>query len=495
MINYQKFNNMLEGKKEILSKNAHEIFQNLYSDYSYKFLFESKEISNIYGRFSIIGIDPVLHIHGKNENFYIQTLNERGKNFLEQIKKSGLEICDSLESNDHEIRGIIKSEENLFEETKRTRKKNIAQIIRIILNKFHLKKRTLLGLYGAFSYDFVRLFEKIEERLPPNETNDFDLFLYDTFVFFDHLKNQSKIIIYRKTKKEITENIQKINKKIENKKDKIMNYKITDPKFSLSKKQYEELVKIAKKYASEGEIFEIVFSNILKADFKGDPYSLYLKYRQMNPSPYLFYFDFKNEQLIGASPEMMVRVENNIVHIRPISGTVKRGNDPISDHENMLFLLTDKKERAELDMLIDLGRNDLSRICKPNLQISDYRFVEKYSYVFHTVSHISGELKDDFTAFDALISCLNAGTLTGAPKIAAMNFIEKHEKERRAYYGGVIGYLTFSGEMDTAIIIRTAHIKNQKLKFQVGATLLHRSNEEKEYQETINKAQAFLNTF
>ncbi|OGJ54432.1 hypothetical protein A2483_04095 [Candidatus Peregrinibacteria bacterium RIFOXYC2_FULL_33_13] len=121
--------------------------------------------------------------------------------------------------------------------------------------------------------------------------------------------------------------------------------------------------------------------------------------------------------------------------------------------------------------------------------------MEKYSYVFHTVSHISGELKDDFTAFDALISCLNAGTLTGAPKIAAMNFIEKHEKERRAYYGGVIGYLTFSGEMDTAIIIRTAHIKNQKLKFQVGATLLHRSNEEKEYQETINKAQAFLNTF
>jgi anthranilate/para-aminobenzoate synthase component I len=192
---------------------------------------------------------------------------------------------------------------------------------------------------------------------------------------------------------------------------------------------------------------------------------------------------------------MMVRYENGRVNLRPISGTAKRGKNPIEDHENMLKLLTDPKEKAELDMLIDLGRNDLSRVCEPGVKIDDYRFVEKYSKVMHTVAHLSGKLRKGYTALDALIACLNAGTLTGAPKVAAMRVIEKHEKERRGYYGGAIGYLTFSGEMDTGIIIRTAHIKNDHLRFQVGATLLYDSKPKKEYEETINKAQAFLNTF
>ena len=192
---------------------------------------------------------------------------------------------------------------------------------------------------------------------------------------------------------------------------------------------------------------------------------------------------------------MMVRCENNIVNLRPISGTAKRGKDPIEDHENMLALLSDPKERAELDMLIDLGRNDLSRVCEPGVTITDYRFVEKYSRVMHTVAHLSGKLRSDYTALDALIACLNAGTLTGAPKVAAMQTIERHEKERRGYYGGTIGYLTFSGDMDTGIIIRTAHIKDHQLRFQVGATLLYDSVPEKEYQETLNKAEAFLKTF
>ncbi len=261
----------------------------------------------------------------------------------------------------------------------------------------------------------------------------------------------------------------------------------------MGKEDYEDLVEIARKYALEGELFEVVFANSLKAKFGGDAFGLYCRYREVNPSPYLFYFDFGNDEyLVGASPEMMVRVEKGVAHLRPISGTAKRGKDPIEDHDNMLKLLADPKERAELDMLIDLGRNDLSRICEPGIEIKDYRFVEKYSRVMHTIAHLQGRLSEGYMAYDALIACLNAGTLTGAPKVAAMAAIERHEKERRGYYGGTIGYLTFSGEMDTGIIIRTAHIVGDKLDLKAGATLLFDSNPESEYQETINKAKAFL---
>lgn len=192
---------------------------------------------------------------------------------------------------------------------------------------------------------------------------------------------------------------------------------------------------------------------------------------------------------------MMVRCEDGIVSLRPISGTAKRGKDSLEDHENMLALLSDPKERAELDMLIDLGRNDLSRVCEPGIEINDYRFVEKYSRVMHTVAHLSGKLRKDCMALDALLACLNAGTLTGAPKVAAMKIIERHEQERRGYYGGTIGYLTFSGDMDTGIIIRTAHIKKRELKFQVGATLLYDSVPREEYEETLHKAAAFSEIF
>lgn len=465
-----------EKKFKISTTNPKDVFSKIHQDYEHKFLLESKDVSQIYGRLSLIGIDPVLKITGKNDKFSIEVLNKRGNKYAKPKK------------------GTIKKEQKHVEESKRSKQKNITDAIRQILKIFKTKERTLLGLYGAFSYDFIRLFEDIGDSLPKNNVNDFTLFLYDTFIFFDHLKNTAEIILYRETEREFEDDFRKIQTRL-SKSAKNPNYKIKNPKFSLSEDQYKNLVKVAKKYTKEGELFEVVFSNILKADFEGDPYGLYLRYREENPSPYMFFFDFGDEQLVGASPEMMVRYENGIVNLRPISGTIKRGVNPIEDYENMLKLLTDPKEKAELDMLIDLGRNDLSRVCEPGVKINDYRFVEKYSKVMHTVAHLSGKLRKGYVALDALIACLNAGTLTGAPKVAAMKVIEKHEKERRGYYGGAIGYLTFSGEMDTGIIIRTAHVKNRRLRFQVGATLLYDSKPKKEYEETINKAQAFLNTF
>ena len=453
-----------------------------------KFLFESKDVSNVYGRLSLIGIDPVLEISGKGNKFEIKRLNERADGFLEGFKEE-LGFCDEYKF-EGDVVGFVTRESGDFEESERTKRRNIAQIVRLFLKKFYLEKREMIGLYGAFSYDFIRLFEEIPSLLPVSEVMDFRLFLYDTFIFFDHLKDRAEVILYRDG---ASGDMEKLMKYFENDEG-IFDFKVENAGFELSETDYKGLVENAQDLARRGELFEVVYSNTLEADFEGDPYGLYLKYRAINPSPYLFFFDFGDEQLVGASPEMMVRCEHGVVNLRPISGTARRGKDPIEDHENMLELLSSEKERAELDMLIDLGRNDLARICKPGIKISDYRFVEKYSRVMHTVAHLSGELRPEFTAFDSLIACLNAGTLTGAPKVAAMVEIEKNEKTRRGYYGGTIGYLTLSGEMDTGIIIRTAHIRDGRLNFRVGATLLYDSDPVSEYQETLNKASAFLTT-
>lgn len=470
-----------------------QVFQNLYQQSEQKFLFESKDISEVYGRLSLIGLDPVLKLTGKNNHFQIEVLNERGQKFFGALNSEDFQICDDYKFAGDTISGTVKNSNEPIEETKKSHKHNIAQIIRVLLNKFGLKQRSMLGLYGAFSYDFVRLFEPLPDLAPDSETNDFNLFLFDTFVFFDHLKGKAELIVYRETTQAIEATIAALTESIQQQPEtEPPQYQISNSQFRHTQSEYEQMVEAAREHAKQGDTFQIVLSNKLEADFSGDPFGLYLQYREANPSPYLFYFDFGNEQLVGASPEMMVRVENRLANLRPIAGTAKRGPDPIADHENMTELLTNPKERAELDMLIDLGRNDLSRVCKPGVKIKDYRYIEKYAKVMHTVAHVTGELKDDAIAFDALIASLNAGTLTGAPKVKAMEIIEQQENQRREYYGGCIGYLTFSGELDTAIIIRTAHIKNQQLTFQVGAGLLYNSEPAKEYQETINKAQAFL---
>ncbi len=474
--------------QEIKCEDPGVIFGKLAGFSKAKFLFESKDVSNVYGRLSLMGVDPVLEISGKDNKFEIKRLNERADAFLEEFSGE-LGFCDEYKF-EGDILGSVAREEGDFEESERTKRRNIAQIVRLFLKKFYLEKREMIGLYGTFSYDFIRLFEDIPSLLPVSEVMDFRLFLYDTFIFFDHLKDRAEVILYRDSE---NDDLEKVMKHFENE-TAAFDFKVENAQFELSEQDYKGFVENAQDLARRGELFEVVYSNTLEADFKGDPYGLYLKYRTINPSPYLFFFDAGDEQLVGASPEMMVRCEHGIVNLRPISGTARRGKDPIEDHENMLELLSSEKERAELDMLIDLGRNDLARICEPGIKISDYRFVEKYSRVMHTVAHLSGELRPEFTAFDSLIACLNAGTLTGAPKVAAMVEIEKNEKTRRGYYGGTIGYLTLSGEMDTGIIIRTAHIRDGRLNFRVGATLLYDSDPVSEYQETLNKASAFLTT-
>jgi len=249
-----------------------------------------------------------------------------------------------------------------------------------------------------------------------------------------------------------------------------------------------------------GEFFEVVLSHSFKGRYDRSPLELYRRFREINPSPYQFYVDYGDEALVGASPEMFVRVENGIVQQRPISGKMPRGTDSLTDYHNMMRLLNSDKEKSELDMLIDLARNDVSRVCEPGVSVSDYRYVEKYSRVMHTVAQVEGRLAAGWTAFDAFIASLNAGTLTGAPKAAAMTYIALHENSRRGYYGGNVGYLTFSGQLDTGIIIRTAHLvrrtpdtqESYDVSVRAGSTLLYDSDPASEYAETEVKARALL---
>ncbi len=482
---------LIQSTQPIDYTEAADYFQRLAPHYRYKILLESKDVSPVYGRMSLIGIDPVLHCTGKEENFQITALNERGNAFYEHLDQADFPTAQKFSKTQTQITGTIPKAERT-EDHQLSHTQNIGQVVATVLEKFKSPKTPFLGLYGAFSYDFVRLYENLGDYSDPTTTPDFNLFLYDTFLHIDHLKETAHIIVFRENSNLSAQAIAQIQEHLSTSPPPLNKSTVKNAQFTYEKEGYEELVRIAKDYIIQGDAFEIVFANTMKADFSGDPLDLYLKYREINPSPYLFFLDFGEEQLVGASPEMMVRCEDDMVHLRPISGTIERGKNPIEDHENMCTLLNSPKERAELDMLVDLGRNDLTRVCEPGIEVQDYRFVEKYSRVMHTVSHVKGKIRPECTAFDALIATINNGTLTGAPKVRAMQIIEQHERHRRGYYGGTMGYLAFNGNMDTGIIIRTAHITGDHLTFAAGASLVYDSRPEDEYQETINKASAFL---
>ena len=489
---------IFEFQKEISIDNPANIFQKLRKKNSPNFLLESRSIDPIYGRMSLIGVDPILEFRGKNDAVEIRILNPRGKSFFEKFLPAISKFSDEIaEKTPEKIILKIAKNDDFLPENQKTKRRNIAQILRQFLDFFAAKTETIFGLFGAFSYDFARLFENLPEILPDEKAvPDFHFFCFDTFVRFDLIREKAEILCFRNSEKAAKMAAENLFQKIKSEKKSTKNvFQIDRISCDTEKNKFENLVEKARDLAAAGELFEIVFSRKFFGNFSGDPFLLYEKYREKNPAPYLFFFDFGNSQLVGASPEMMVRVERGKAHLRPISGTAARGDDPISDHENELNLLKSEKERAELDMLIDLGRNDLKRVCERGIEIVKYRHVEKYSAVMHTIAHLTGKLKPEFSALDALIACQSAGTLTGAPKVAAMIEIEKHETSRRGFYGGSIGYLTFSGEMDTGIIIRAAHFQKEKFEFRVGATLLHDSDPRAEFLETENKARALLNLF
>jgi anthranilate synthase component 1 len=264
-------------------------------------------------------------------------------------------------------------------------------------------------------------------------------------------------------------------------------------KSNVKKNKFQKAVAKAKEYIREGDIIQVVLSQRFAADFSGEPLNIYRALRSINPSPYMFYLSFADMKLIGSSPEIMVRCEDGIAEIRPIAGTRPRGEDPSEDKRLEKELLNDPKERAEHLMLVDLGRNDLGRVCKPaSVKVSEFMTVERYSHVMHIVSDCIGRLLPNKSIFELLKASFPAGTVAGAPKIRAMEIIDELEETKRGPYAGCVGYFSFSGNLDTCITIRTIIVKDKKAYVQAGAGIVADSKPKNEYQETVNKAKAML---
>ena len=469
-------------------------------------LYESVDIAPIYGRYSLAVIDPPVIVEGKDESFRIRALNQRGQDILAQtLSAADLPCCQQVQRSPQDLSGIVPCERRPVAEDERLHLNNISQVIRNLLHAFRCDDR-FLGLYGAFAYDFVRLFEPLPNRLPAIPTQDFRLFMPDMLLSYDHMRERAVLYLYdflNSTKSAQALLRERLAALPAAEPSPPLSARLRIPHKLLSdtgREAFMTAVDDAREQMRLGEFFEVVLSHSFKGRYDRSPLELYRRFREINPSPYQFYVDYGDEALVGASPEMFVRVENGVVQQRPISGTMPRGSDSLADYHNMMRLLNSEKEKSELDMLIDLARNDVSRVCEPGVTVSDYRYVEKYSRVMHTVAQVEGRLAAGWTAFDAFIASLNAGTLTGAPKAAAMTYIALHENSRRGYYGGNVGYLTFSGQLDTGIIIRTAHLvrrtqdtqESYDVSVRAGSTLLYDSDPASEYAETEAKARALL---
>ena len=326
--------------------------------------------------------------------------------------------------------------------------------------------------------------------------------VFDKIIAFDNVKNKIILIVNIKTD-DIEKNYQKGIKELERLKNLIQNGKPCKIKKGrlksefralFNKEQFCSMVEKAKHYIKEGDIFQVVLSNRFDADYEGDLINTYRTLRTINPSPYMFYFGSNDLEIAGASPETLLKLKNGSLYTFPLAGTRKRGKTRQEDLELEKDLLNDEKELAEHNMLVDLGRNDTGRISKfGSVKVEKYMTIERFSHVMHIGSTVTGELREDKTRLDAIGSILPAGTLSGAPKIRACEIINELENNKRGIYGGAIGYLDFTGNLDTCIAIRIAYKKNNKVFVRVGAGIVYDSISENEYIECENKSKAIMN--
>jgi anthranilate synthase component 1 len=361
------------------------------------------------------------------------------------------------------------------------------------------------GMVGYLSYEVVRYFEKLPcPAHDPQELPEFILMLADTLLVFDHVTHKIKVVSHAhldgnidKAYQDATYKIDDLVKRLEQPiySKVLKNVPPNRPELSsnFSPEEFEAIVSQAKEYIYAGDVIQAVLSQRLSRHTCADPFAIYRALRSINPSPYMYYLHLGDFYIAGASPELLVRVEDGIASTHPIAGTRRRSKDVTEDLALEEELRHDEKERAEHTMLVDLGRNDIGRISEPGtVEVTQFMDVERYSHVMHLVSHVQGKLKAGLSQFDALRSCFPAGTVSGAPKIRAMEIIAELEKEKRGPYAGAVGYFDFSGNLDTAITIRTIVIKNNIAYIQAGAGIVADSVPEFEYRESLNKAQALL---
>ena len=386
---------------------------------------------------------------------------------------------------------------------------NIYEALRELLEsyteiKLHDIPRLSGGAVGFMGYDTIQLVERVPP--PPPDTlhlPDACWCFYDTIAAFDHVKHQivlmSSVFIQENT--DLTVAYDQAVSRIEAFEETLRTPRLYSPTpvelkgdemtSNIERTMFEEAVEKAKQYIYEGDIFQVVLSQRFELSFTGDHFNLYRALRQVNPSPYLFYIDYVDYTLVGSSPEVLVRVEEGRAEVLPIAGTRKRGVTPEEDSQLEDELLADPKERAEHLMLVDLGRNDLGRVCTFNsIHVDRYAYIERYSHVMHIVSSVTGNIRAEQSPIDVLAACFPAGTVSGAPKVRAMEIIAELEPTKRGIYSGAVGYLDFSGNMDTCIAIRTMIVQDGTVYIQAGAGIVADSSPSLEFEETENKARA-----
>lgn len=360
------------------------------------------------------------------------------------------------------------------------------------------------GLVGYFSYDYIKYAEPSLQLDAEDEEGfkDVDLMLFDKVIAFDNFRQKIVLIVnarceefeteYNRAVMELQEMIDLLTKGAPKKRER---GRLVSPFRALFEKEaYCDIVTKAKRYIREGDIFQVVLSNRFEADYEGSLLDAYRVLRTTNPSPYMFYFSSDDIEIAGASPETLVKLQDGVLHTFPLAGTRPRGKNEEEDRELETDLLADEKERAEHNMLVDLGRNDIGKISRfGTVKVEKYMQIERFSHVMHIGSTVGGQIREDKDALDAVDAVLPAGTLSGAPKIRACEIINELENNKRGIYGGAIGYIDFTGNLDTCIAIRIAFKKNNKVFVRSGAGIVADSVPEKEYQECMNKAKAVMN--
>ncbi len=404
--------------------------------------------------------------------------------------------------------------ELLSEGKKEVRKQKFSSVLREIINSYQVPEdpelpRFFGGAVGYAGYDSVRLFESLPNH-PPDDLDlpDAHYIFPEVVLVFDHYRSRLKIIINsrpaddpERAYNDALEKIEQVENALKNNNNcslkRVNSHEaLLDElpiKSNISRNEYVQKVEAIKQYIYAGDILQTVLSQRFAAETLVDPFEVYRTLRTLNPSPYMYYLDFSDYQIAGASPEMLTRVENKTVTTRPIAGTRPRGETPEEDFNYEQELVSDAKERAEHVMLVDLGRNDLGRVSEfGSIELPVFMQCERYSHVMHLESEVRGRLAGNKDAFDAFAACFPAGTVSGAPKVRAMEIIYELEPTKRGPYAGAIGYFSFNGNMDTCITIRTVVFQSGKAYVQAGAGIVADSQPDAEYEETINKARVLL---
>lgn len=455
----------------------------------------SYEYPGRYKRWAIGFVNPPLEVTSKENTFKLTALNNRG-NVLLPILLERLCLHEQLEEVTQDqncIIGFVKAATELFAEEERSKQPSAFTVIREILDIFFSSEDEHLGLYGPFGYDLVFQFEPIPKRLSrPADQRDLVLYLPDELIVVDYYVQRAYRIQYElETDHGSTNHLPRTGESVDYRGKRL----VPEQKSDHEKGEYAKLVEVALDYFRRGDLFEVVPSQNFFEATEESPSTLFRTLQYINPSPYGFIFNLGGEYLIGASPEMFVRVEGRRVETCPISGTISRGQDALGDAEQIRQLLNSGKEEAELTMCTDVDRNDKSRICEPgSVRVIGRRQIELYSHLIHTVDHVEGLMRLEFDALDAFLTHTWAVTVTGAPKRSAMQFIEQRERSSRRWYGGAVGYLSFNGDFNTGLILRTIRLQDSIAEVRVGATVLYDSVPAAEELETLTKGAALFET-